>query len=100
MEVIAEILMETPSAKPRYSRKICRKYCVLMWEKAVPTFSKTCNFSHFKVCYGGDVPRSYYRKENSKVDCLKEESFQEGCVKRGTALKLNYEVEAPGSILR
>lgn len=52
-----------------------------------------------KICYGGDVPACYYRKENRRSDSLKEESFQVGCVKRGTALRLSYEVEAPGSIL-
>lgn len=52
-----------------------------------------------KICYGGDVPTCYYRKECGKVSSLKEESCQVSCVKRGTALKLNYEVKAPGSIL-
>ena len=46
------------------------------------------------------MPTCYYRKENDKMDSLKEESYQVGCVKRGTALKLHYVVEAPGSILR
>ena len=53
-----------------------------------------------KICYGGDVPTCYYRKDCGKVNSLKEESCQVSCVKRGTALKLNYEVKAPGSILR
>ena len=39
MEAIAEILMETRSAKQRYSREICGKYCLLMWEKAVCTLT-------------------------------------------------------------
>lgn len=60
----------------------------------------TCISFHFKICYGGDVPVSYYCKKNDKVDSLKEESYQVGCVKRGTALKLNFEVESPGSVLR
>ncbi|XP_078362571.1 SEC14-like protein 2 [Oculina patagonica] len=52
-----------------------------------------------KICYGGDVPAFYYGKENDKADSLKEESYQVGCVKRGTALKLNFEVDSPGSVL-
>lgn len=62
--------------------------------------SKNCILSLLKICYGGEVPSSYYRKQSDKADILKEESYQVGCVKRGTALKLNYEVDAPGSILR
>lgn len=46
------------------------------------------------------MPASYYCKENDKADSLKEESYQVGCVKRGTALKLNYEVDSPGTVLR
>jgi len=34
------------------------------------------------------------------VDSLTEESYQVGCVKRGTALKLSFEVESAGSVLR
>lgn len=46
------------------------------------------------------MPVFYYCKENVKADSLKEESYQVGCVKRGTALKLNFEVDSPGSVLR
>jgi len=52
-----------------------------------------------KICYGGEVPSSYYHKQSDKADILMEESYQVECVKRGSALKLNYEVDAPGSIL-
>ena len=43
---------------------------------------------------------SYYCKDNYKLDSLTEESYQVGCVKRGTALKLSFEVETAGSVLR
>ena len=56
--------------------------------------------SNLKICYGGDVPVSYYCKDNYKLDSLTEESYQVGCVKRGTALKLSFEVETAGSVLR
>lgn len=56
--------------------------------------------SYFKIRYGGDVPAFYQCKENDNADSLKEESYQVGCVKRGTALKLNFEVDSPGSVLR
>ena len=46
------------------------------------------------------MPSSYYHKQSDKADILMEESYQVECVKRGSALKLNYEVDAPGSILR
>ena len=55
---------------------------------------------HLKICYGGDVPLTYYCNENYKTDSLTEESYQVGCVKRGTALKLFFEVESAGSVLR
>ena len=68
--------------------------------KRIRHFPIEISFYFFKICYGGDVPTCYYRKECGKVSSLKEESCQVSCVKRGTALKLNYEVKAPGSILR
>lgn len=53
-----------------------------------------------KICYGGDVPESYYCKDCDKPDTWTDEQMYEvGCVKRGTALKLSFEVDAPGSIL-
>lgn len=52
-----------------------------------------------RICYGGDVPLTYYCNENYKTDSLTEESYQVGCVKRGTALKLSFEVESAGSVL-
>jgi len=61
---------------------------------------KNCILSLLKICYGGEVPSSYYHKQSDKADILMEESYQVECVKRGSALKLNYEVDAPGSILR
>lgn len=52
-----------------------------------------------KICYGGDVPESYYHKDNNKTEIWTNEQYEVGCVKRGTALKLNFEVEVPGSVL-
>ena len=90
------------------------RYSLPEWQAVKLTFFAPCKagllnefitfqlkfLSILKICYGGDVPTCYYRKECGKVSSLKEESCQVSCVKRGTALKLNYEVKAPGSILR
>ena len=68
--------------------------------RAYVYFLVNTHFISLKICYGGDVPVSYYCKENYKVDSLTEESYQVGCVKQGTALKLSFEVESAGSVLR
>ena len=93
----------------RVTRKLLQQLHLKVVKHTLKSFVKlslkivswlTCFSYHIKICYGGDVPVFYYCKENVKADSLKEESYQVGCVKRGTALKLNFEVDSPGSVLR
>ena len=45
------------------------------------------------------MPTSYYFRDEPGNSC-KDDTFLTGCIKRGTVLKLHYEVEIPGSVLR
>lgn len=52
-------------------------------------------FLLLQIKYGGTVPKSYYVQDSVKV-----EYDNSVTINRGSCLQLDYDVEAPGSLLR
>ncbi|EDV21365.1 uncharacterized protein TRIADDRAFT_60316 [Trichoplax adhaerens] len=52
------------------------------------------------VGHGGEIPTSYYRSSNNKVNSRSEEDYSTVTIARGDTLKLQFDINIPGTLMK